>query len=216
MTRAVTGRATPGRAAQSALIVFAKAPLAGFAKTRLIPALGPNGAAALALRLLQHTVSTGMRAGFGHAELCVTPDTSHPVFQELAATHHMVLTQQGRGDLGERMARALGRRLAQGGRVLLIGTDSPALDADTLRAADLALETHDAVFVPALDGGYALVGLARPATSLFLNMTWSTAQVMAATRERLREANLSWAELAPVADIDEPADLRHLPDGWLE
>jgi hypothetical protein len=70
------------------------------------------------------------------------------------------------------------------------------------------------VFVPALDGGYALVGLTRPAPALFMGMTWSTSQVMARTRERARQAGLHWAELPAVADIDEPDDLLHLPAGW--
>ena len=87
-----------------------------------------------------------------------------------------------------------------------------------LRSAALALDGHDAVFVPALDGGYALVGLSRPAPGLFAGMTWSTAQVMSETRERARAAGLRWAELPPVADIDVAADLVHLchlPGAWL-
>ena len=77
-----------------------------------------------------------------------------------------------------------------------------------------ALRTHDAVFVPALDGGYALVALRRPAPALFEDIAWSTDTVMARTRERAAAAGLSLAELAPVADIDEPADLIHLPPHW--
>ena len=98
---------------------------------------------------------------------------------------------------------------------MLIGTDAPALNADVLAAACAALDQQDAVFVPALDGGYALIGLTRPAPELLLDMTWSTPQVMADTRERARRHGWRWAELAPVADIDEPADLAHLPAGWL-
>ena len=210
----------------TALIVFAKAPVAGLAKTRLIPALGPDGAAALAQQLLEHAVAAAMAADLGAVELCTTPHASHPVFRQLAARHALALTGQGDGDLGERMNRALNRvlnrvlnyRQPAGARALLIGTDAPALDAAMLRSAALALDGHDAVFVPALDGGYALVGLSRPAPGLFAGMTWSTAQVMNETRERARAAGLRWAELPPVADIDVAADLVHLcnlPGAWL-
>lgn len=199
----------------TAVIVFAKAPLPGLAKTRLIPALGADGAAALAARMLRHTLAQAAAAGLGPVELCAMPDASHPLLQAAATARGATLAAQGPGDLGERMHRALARHLAGPGPALLIGTDAPALDAAMLRQAARALTDHDAVFVPALDGGYALVGLRRADARCFAGMTWSHARVMADTRQRLRAAGLRWAELAPVADIDEPADLAHLPPGWL-
>jgi rSAM/selenodomain-associated transferase 1 len=203
-------------AAGAGLIVFAKAPVPGLTKTRLIPALGAAGAAALAERLLERAVAAGMAAGFDEVELCAAPDAFHPAFARLAAQHPgLRLGEQGDGDLGARMHRALARRLADCHRVLLIGSDAPALDAAVLGAAARALADHDAVFVPALDGGYALVGLTRPQVSLFTGMAWSTPGVMAQTRERARQAGLCWTEMPAVADIDEPADLANLPAGWL-
>jgi len=198
----------------TALIVFAKAPVAGAVKTRLIPALGAEGAAALAEWLLAHTLAAAVAAGFDHLELCVAPDTSHPAFGALAAAHGLALTVQGEGDLGARMDRALTRVLRCHRHALLIGTDAPALDAARLRDAAQALHGADAVFVPALDGGYALVGLQRAQPALFQGIAWSTAQVMAQTRTRALAAGLAWAECDPVADIDEPVDLIHLPAGW--
>jgi glycosyltransferase A (GT-A) superfamily protein (DUF2064 family) len=109
------------------------------------------------------------------------------------------------------MRRALHRWLALEGRALLIGTDAPDLDAAVLRAAALALDAHDAVFVPALDGGYVLVGLRRPGAPIFSDMAWSTPAVMAQTRERLSRAGWRHLELEALADIDEPADLQRLP-----
>jgi glycosyltransferase A (GT-A) superfamily protein (DUF2064 family) len=114
------------------------------------------------------------------------------------------------------MHRAFVRSLASNGRTLLIGTDAPSLDAAVLREASNALHEHDAVFVPALDGGYALVGQRRADPRWFSDMSWSHDRVMEQTRERLRAAGVRWAELAPVADIDEPADLALLPPGWLD
>ncbi len=201
--------------ATTALIIFAKAPVAGWAKTRLIPALGAQGAAALATRLLEHSVAMGLAAGFDHLELCTTPDIYHPAFQGLAARHALTLTTQQGNDLGERMDHALTRVLGTHNRVVLAGTDAPSLNTAVLRAAAAALNRFEAVFVPALDGGYVLVGLTRAASSLFNDMPWSTPQVMEATRARAAAAQLRWTELAPVADIDEPADLVHLPIGWL-
>jgi uncharacterized protein len=195
------------------IVVFAKAPVAGYAKTRLIPALGAQGAAELAQRLLVRAVNAARDAGLGTAELCCAPDSRHPAFAALAQ-QGLTLTDQGEGDLGERMARAIERGLAHHTKFLLIGTDAPQLSAEVLRSAAAALDTHEAVFVPALDGGYVLVGLRRSVPSLFRDIPWSTPHVMQRTRERLAQAGIAHAELAPLADIDEPADLIHLPKTW--
>lgn len=201
----------------AAAIVFSKAPVAGLAKTRLIPALGAAGAARLAEQLLEHALQAAIEAGFDAVELCVTPDVDHPAFHRLGARHDrhgLAVTLQGEGDLGARMSRALSRVLRSHSCAILIGTDAPELDAARLAAARDALNDHDAVFVPALDGGYALVGLRRPVPELFAGVAWSSAQVMAQTAARASAAGLRWCELAPVADIDEPRDLVHLPATW--
>jgi uncharacterized protein len=206
-----------------ALIIFAKAPVAGQAKTRMIPALGAQGSAGLAQQLLLHAVQQAAQVPWDALELCVSPDTTHPAFalaqdlvQKSTATPHspLTLSPQGDGDLGQRMHRALVRGLSQHAAVLLMGTDAPDLNAAVLQQAAQALQTHDAVFVPAHDGGYALVGLRRPAPELFEDMVWSTASVMAETRMRADQAGLRWCELAPVHDMDEPTDLYHLPPDW--
>jgi rSAM/selenodomain-associated transferase 1 len=196
------------------VIVMAKAPVAGFAKTRLIPALGAEGAAALARRLLDHAIDQALAAGLGPVELCAAPDAAHAAFEPHAQRAGLRLSPQGDGGLGERMNRAFLRNLSATTPALMIGTDAPAVDANVLRAAAQALQDQDAVFVPAHDGGYALVGLRRPAPSIFTGVAWSTAQVMAQTRQRLAACGLHHAELAPVHDIDEPADLQHLPAAW--
>lgn len=198
-----------------ALIVMAKAPIAGYAKTRLIPALGATGAAALAERLLEHALQQALAAALGPVTLCAAPDATHPVFQRLAQADGVALTAQGEGDLGQRMHRAFVAALQPPiDRALMIGTDAPGLDAEMMRRAAAALASNDAVFVPALDGGYALVGLRRPSSVLFEAVAWSTPEVMAQTRARLAAAGLRAVELPPLADIDEPADLVHLPAGW--
>lgn len=197
-----------------AVIVMAKAPVAGFAKTRLIPALGAAGAAALASRLLQRALGAALQAGLGPVDLCCAPDRQHPLLQQHATRPGLALSDQGDGDLGERMSRAFDRWWPLADRVLMTGTDAPALDAQVLQRAAKALDAADAVFVPAADGGYALVGLRRPAPSLFTGVAWSTASVMATTRRHLAAAGLRHTELDTLPDIDEPADLVHLPAGW--
>ena len=198
----------------TAIIVFAKAPQPGLAKTRLIPALGADGAARLAARLLRHAVAQALAAQTGPVQLCIAGDTAHPLVLELSNAHTLAVTPQGEGELGLRMQRALAAALATHAAVLLMGTDLPGLDAAVLRAAAQALQGHDAVFVPALDGGYGLVGLKRPQPALFDGMAWSHPQVMADTRARAAAAGLRLAELPPLHDIDEPADLVHLPAAW--
>lgn len=203
------------------LIVMAKAPRARFAKTRLIPALGAAGAAALARRMLAHTVRQVALAALGPVDICCAPDASHPAFDETRAvaqgltSARVLLSVQGEGDLGARMQRAFERWWPQAGGVLLVGTDIPALDATVLQTAAQVLQSVDAVFVPSADGGYALVGLRRSTPALFADMPWSTPAVMALSRARLLAAGMRHLELPAVHDIDVPADLVHLPAGWL-
>jgi rSAM/selenodomain-associated transferase 1 len=196
------------------VLVFARAPVAGRAKTRLVPALGAEGAAQLAERMLQHAVDEACAADIGPVRLCGTPDTAHPAFVRLAQGRGVALSPQVGEDLGARMDHALTQSLRSHACALLIGSDVPALDAGVLRAARDALAMHDAVFVPTFDGGYALVGLRAPAPRLFDAMAWSTPQVMAETRRRLAALRLRHHELPTLADIDEPADLVDLPPGW--
>lgn len=196
------------------VIVFAEAPVAGGATTRLAPALGLAGAAALVERMLEHALAQAVAAGVGPVELCAAPDASHPALRQAAARFGAALSEQGVGDLGLRMHRAFARALKRHRRALIIGSDAPALDAAMLRAASDRLHHHDVVFVPTLHGGYALVGQRRADPRWFSDMSWSSVGVMEETRRRLRTARVHWAELVPVADIDEPADLVHLPAAW--
>lgn len=202
-------------ATDCAIIVFARVPAPGRAKTRLVPALGAQGAASLARRMLVHAVEAACEARVGPVTLCAAGDTGDGWLAGLAAQAGIALDGQGEGGLGERMHRALTGALARHSCALLVGTDVPALDATLLRRACAALASNDAVFVPALDGGYVLVGLQRPAPGLFEDIAWSTPGVMQATRERARSLGLRIAELPAVADVDVPDDLVHVPADWL-
>ena len=202
---------------QPRLVVFAKAPQPGSAKTRLIPALGPEGAAALASRMLDHALTQALAADTGQVELCMSPPPGDPAWKEITIPAAVLRTAQGEGDLGERMARAVRRVTAKDGQpVLLMGSDCPGLTAAVIREAAGQLQTHDAVLVPVADGGYVLIGLKSPCPSLFAAMPWSTATVALETLHRMAALNLKvW--LGPLLhDIDEPADLAQLPAGFLQ
>jgi rSAM/selenodomain-associated transferase 1 len=117
------------------------------------------------------------------------------------------LTAQGGGDIGARMHRALLRGLATHEAVILIGSDVPSLRARDLRAAARALRGGaDAVFSPAEDGGYALIGVARISTLVFRHVEWGSPSVMAQTRRRMRALGWRWSELRTVWDVDRPQD----------
>jgi rSAM/selenodomain-associated transferase 1 len=191
-----------------AVAILAKAPLPGFSKTRLAPALGADGAARLQARLIERAVETARAANIGPIALWAAPDQDHPAFQTLAALFGVALARQPDGDLGLRMLAALE---AARGPAVVIGTDCPALQPAHLRAAAAALAGGiDAVVVPVEDGGYALIGMREPEPALFADMPWSTAGVMAETRRRLTRLSLSWREPARLWDVDVPADLERL------
>lgn len=199
---------------QCLLIIFAKAPVPGQVKTRLAPAIGFEAAAKLACVMLAHTLDSAVAAAIGPVELCCAPDSSHAQFQH-AASLGVRLTEQGDGDLGQRMERALARGLETCSRVVLIGTDAPQMNAALLQDAAHALLSHDVVIAPASDGGYVLIGLAHRAPALFASVAWSTPAVMAQTRAHIDAQGISLFELPTLHDIDEPQDLVHVPAGWL-
>lgn len=193
-----------------AIAVFARAPLPGLAKTRLIPKLGANGAADLQRAFILRAVQTAVEAGLGPVSLWCAPDCAHPLFTRCRARFGVALHAQCAGDLGLRMFAAFAALCPQG-PALLIGTDCPALTPAHLRKAAAVLrEGDDAVFLPAEDGGYVLVGLRQAEPLLFADIPWGGAQVMAATRQRLRQTARRWREPARLWDVDHPCDLERL------
>ncbi len=197
------------------ILIFAKAPVPGRVKTRLIPALGAEGAAWLAALMLDHALEQARAAGIGPVELCMSPEPGGADWLSFILPPDIATSAQGEGDLGERMARAAQRRIDGGEMVLLMGTDCPGLDAERLRKAAACLQSHDAVMYPAEDGGYPLLGLRQFHSGLFADMPWSTDAVAHLTLERM--ASLGWRVWVgeSLRDIDEPGDLAYLPK-WLD
>ena len=192
------------------IAVFARAPVPGACKTRLIPVLGADRAAELHHRMLERTIACALAADVGPVSLWCVPDTTHPAFAALTQAGRVELRLQTGSDLGARMLAGFVAQPA-GVPLLLIGTDCPALTPDHLRACAACLrDGDDAVFLPTEDGGYFLVGLRAPQAALFDAMPWSTDRVMPETRRRLAYAGLRWREPATLWDIDTPDDLARL------
>lgn len=191
------------------IVVFAKAPQAGRVKTRLAAQIGAQAAASLHARLVERTLLTAVGADCGAVELHGSP-SNHSCLRALARCHGVVLRSQAEGDIGRRMARAFREGLRTHRRMILVGSDCPALaPADLQRAARL-LRGCDAVIAPAEDGGYPLLGLSRPAPGIFEAIAWSTPSVIGQTRAKLAALHLRWRELRTLWDVDRPVDLERL------
>ena len=191
---------TPIRA-ESVVIVFARAPLAGRVKTRLVPRLGAAGAA----RLQERLIRAALRSAGGSVELHVAG--RHAFFRSLKVR---LRPQRGR-DLGERMHHALRGALRRHRSAVLIGADCPALTpADLHRAVRLLQGGSDVVLAPAADGGYALIAARRISAAVFANVEWGSAHVLAQTMRNLERARLRHRLLRTVWDVDRPEDLERL------
>jgi uncharacterized protein len=192
------------------VLVFARAPVAGECKTRLIPALGAQGAADLHAKLVRRALRSACEASPARVELWCTPSVDHPFFVACAKEFPITLREQGEGNLGDRMFNAMECALGEHDAAILIGSDIPALDVAYLREAIEALREAPAVFGPAEDGGYVLVGLREARRSLFDGVAWGGPTVMAQTRERLEALHWRATELAPLWDVDLHGDLPRL------
>lgn len=195
----------------SALIIFAKAPIPGQVKTRLCPPLTPDEAASLhgsfVLDMLERSRATASMDRF----VACAPSPDHVFFKILAERHGVRLIAQTGDDLGARLARAIADVFALGyRRVLVIGTDLPTLPASAFGDAEQLLAAHDVVLGPALDGGYYLIGLRKPAPELFAGLPWSTDRVLALTKQKAAALGLSTGLLPVRRDIDTVEDLKAL------
>jgi hypothetical protein len=191
--------------------VFAKAPVPGQVKTRLIPALGLEGATELYCRLVHRTLATAALARVGPTEIWATGPSDSAFLEACRRVLGLQVHLQPQGDLGARMCAAAAHALRRFAAVIIVGVDCPSMSFDDLHAAGAALaEGEDAVLGPAEDGGYWLLGLTRCDPMLFDGIGWGTAGVLEATRERLRAKGWRWRELATRWDVDRPEDLARL------
>ncbi len=190
------------------ILLFAKPPVAGKVKTRLMPAVGAEGACRMHRRLLQHTVQQVNRADIP-AVLWAADNPQHPAFNGIDLTGWQ-RELQSEGDLGARMLTAATAGLKQAQKILLIGSDCLLLDKSVFEQVAVALDDKPVVFVPAEDGGYVLLGLTKVVPSLFKQIDWGTPHVLAQSRQYLQQEGVEWAELPELWDIDRPEDLVRL------
>lgn len=193
------------------LIIFTRYPEPGTTKTRLIPALGAEGAAKLQQQMTEQKLAEALQL-----------QSSYPILIEVHFTGgnqqlmqdwlgNIIYKQQSEGDIGCRMAAAFQSAFEAGiNRVVLIGIDCPDLNAALMAEAFQALKTHDLVLGPAQDGGYYLIGLNQLNSELFIGISWSTAKVLQQTQNIAQKLQLSVSYLPILSDIDRPEDLAYL------
>ena len=189
------------------LLQFAREPVVGAVKTRMMPHLSASEACDLHSELVWWTACTLLDAELGPVELLVAGAPENPLFVRCRERGLAGVGRQSEGDLGERMYRALVDGLLRFERVILVGSDCPGITVEYLAQAVKALDEADVVLGPALDGGYVLVGATVVQQEMFEGIAWGSDTVLASTRERLQELAATWSELSPLADIDRPEDL---------
>lgn len=198
----------PGAPRPATLLVFAKAPRPGEVKTRLARAWGAR-AAADAYRRLGRQVASQLAGAPARTILCFDPPGAEDEIRAwLDGSGARAFMTQGDGDLGDRMARTTGAAFAQGAQaVVVVGTDAPAVGADTVDQALDALRFAEVVIGPSSDGGYYLIGLRAPQPALFGGMPWSTEHVFRETTRRCAELGLRVTCLPVESDVDRPEDV---------
>jgi len=200
-----------GTSLSTAIVVFAKAPVAGQVKRRLIPAIGAEAACRLYEHMIVHEVANAVNAAVDEVQLWCAPDSGHALFQSLQQRFPVTLHQQQGQDLGSRMHYAFDQALRDFERVLLVGTDCPFLTTSILnRSLNILNAPDSAVIVPSHDGGYVLLGLMRNDRRLFEDIPWSTARVYQDTVTRLDRCHYQWQAMETLHDIDRYDDLLYL------
>ncbi|MCP4878469.1 MAG: glycosyltransferase [Gammaproteobacteria bacterium] len=186
--------------------IFAKPPRPGFVKTRLIPDIGANKAARVYRYCLEYTLAVARQSGLDY-QLYLSDSSDDEMFQD---EEHCV--QKGE-DLGVRMFNALKDMLdSNADGAIIIGSDCLDLSTRHLQRAAQVLADHELVLVPAVDGGYALMGCSRVNPELFRHVSWSSDQVLNQTIANAGKLNYRVSLLETVRDIDTLQDLEHYPE----
>ena len=192
------------------LIIFTRYPEAGKTKTRMIPALGAEGAAVLQRQMTEHTVRQGKRLQNNRStsiQLHFTGGSQQLMAEWLGG--NLIYLPQSEGDLGEKMRSAFNSSFAVGIiKVVIIGIDCPDLDANLMAEAfEILHQGRDLVLGPAADGGYYLIGLNRLIPELFVGIDWGTSEVLGQTQKIAEKLSLKVGYLTVLNDVDRPEDL---------
>lgn len=186
------------------LVLFARYPVAGECKTRLIPAVGQEGAAVVHRKLAARTVQVLKRSGA--PVIVATTGADADDFADWLGTG-LVYEPQADGDLSDRLLAFANRA-----PVIFFGSDTPDLSDHHVAEAIAALNSHSVVIGPAHDGGYYLIGMREPLTELLTEMPWSTDRVLPETLLRLAKLGIEPVQLETLSDCDTPEDLARWPD----
>ena len=197
-----------------AILVFSKAPVVGQVNTRLVPYITAEQAACLHEELTRDRLRMCTTAHLCDVQLWCSPDTSHPFFSDCSQRYGVRLQTQTGNNLGERISAALQTMLDRYKKIIIIGTDAPALDIDTIDAVVDQLEHSDIVLVPAEDGGYVLLGASKHHQDLLVDVQWGTQSVLASTVRNIERLGLSYSLLGECWDVDRPEDLERYRN-WL-
>ncbi|AFZ12427.1 Protein of unknown function DUF2064 [Crinalium epipsammum PCC 9333] len=200
---------TKGEAATESLIIFTRYPEPGKTKTRLIPALGAEGAANLGRKMTEHTLNQVKELqSLRLIAVAVYFAGGNTQLMQQWLGSDLRYQCQGEGDLGSRMALAFANAFEEGSKsVVIIGTDCPSLKPKLMEDAFKTLSQHDLVLGPAQDGGYYLIGLRRFIPELFTGINWGTSSVLQQTVTIGKQLDLALAYLPTLADVDRPEDL---------
>jgi uncharacterized protein len=195
-----------------ALIIFAKQPVVGEVKTRLLPRYTAAQAAAIAAALIEHTVELVSSIWRGPVYLAAAPSADHPLLAALSRRYPITLSSQARGDLGQRMHTALMHACRAHGAAAVIGCDVPHCPPAVVAQAQVLLKEGKNVLGPSDDGGYYLIGLTQPYATLFEGIEWGESSVLETTLARARDISLDFELLPCLRDIDTADDLRAAAD----
>jgi rSAM/selenodomain-associated transferase 1 len=183
--------------------LFAKPPVEGKVKTRLIPDIGEKSATAIYQHCLKSNIKLVKQSAFEY-QIWLTEVSDHPLFK-----NEKVKIQQG-NNLGEKMLHALTEALSLHTKVILIGSDCLDLSTSLLKRVCEKLEQHELVFIPALDGGYVLIAAKESIDpNIFKDIEWGSDSVLTQTLERAMQSGIDTAVLNPLRDIDRVDDVQH-------
>ncbi len=191
----------------SCIVMFARAPMLGQVKTRLIPALGEQGALDMHLQLMQRQIEVLNKSSLCSSQLWVDQIQTHPAF----VGFHGEVKQQKGINLGEKMFHAARCVLEQFSKVVIIGSDCPEIDGAYLEQALLELDKSkiDVVLGPAIDGGYVLIAMKQSHKEIFQDIDWGSELVLQQTVNKLEECGLCYFMLPTLRDIDTEEDLKN-------
>ncbi len=192
---------------QPELMLFARQPVAGEAKTRLAARCGAGRAAEIAAHLVRATVELAAAHWPGRLSLYVAPNGDHPLFRELAGRYGLRVESQAEGDLGEKMHSALSEGIVRQGAAAVMGCDVPHCPPDALIKAHAILARGGNALGPASDGGYYFIGLQSPCSALFEDVPWGGNSVLDITLARAAQAGIAFELLPVLRDIDTWDDL---------